>query len=102
MSTDASVADQLPPVEEISPIYDRLLELAGEHLARPVTATVDTWEDGTFRIRVFHHYAGTDNRETLYYHSAEGAVRYGVEGDDTLTDERVVARIDAPEGDASG
>lgn len=94
---DAPPAVVLPALTEVVDVYDRMVELADEHLTRPVTAKINTWEDGTFRIRVFHQ-RRPDVRETLYYHSEEGTVRYGVEGDDELKDERVVTTIEPAAG----
>lgn len=93
-ATHPPVADALPDATAFASIYAELLELAEEHLTRPVSTTIDTWEDGTFRIRVYHHIP-PESQETLYYHSAEGEVRYGIETPDELKDERVVTTIEA-------
>lgn len=90
--------DAMPGAAAFEDVYHRLLELAADELHRPVSTTIDTWEDGTFRIRVYHHIAGAGERETLYYHSDEGVVRYGIEGGDRLKDERVVTTIEPPAG----
>lgn len=83
--------DTIPRGKDFNGIYQQMLDLAGEHLNEPVTATIDTWEDGTFRVRVFHHIPASNEREVLYYHSEEGVIRYGVESDDELKSERVVS-----------
>jgi len=74
----------LPRADAFATIYDELLTLAAEHVDRPHSATIDTWEDGTFRIRIYHQ-RSPDIQESLYYHSAEGVVRHGVEDHDTGT-----------------
>ncbi|MEF8782068.1 MAG: hypothetical protein V5A39_03855 [Haloarculaceae archaeon] len=73
-----------------------MLELAADHLSSPISVTVDTWEDGTYRIQAYH--CRPDEREVLYYHSDEGVVRYGVEAGDDLKCDREVTRIEPPEG----
>lgn len=87
-------AQPLPHSEAFAAIYDDLLELADAHIDRPRSATIDTWEDGTFRIRIYHQ-RHPDTRESLYYHSEEGVVRYGVEDLDagTLTTEREITTL---------
>jgi hypothetical protein len=91
--TEAPPAAVLPELTEMVDVYEAMVELSEEHLHRPVTVNINTWEDGTFRIRVFHQRRPTI-RETLYYHSEEGVVRYGVEADDELNDEHVLTAID--------
>lgn len=87
---DAPPADVLPALTEVVDVYDELVELADDHLQRPVSTKINTWEDGTFRIRVFHQ-RRPDVRETLYYHSDEGEILYGVEGDEELKEMRVIS-----------
>jgi hypothetical protein len=94
---DINPAVSLEAVDDAVDIYETLVELADEHLQRPVTTTVDTWEDGTFRIRVYHQ-RSPEVRETLYYHSAEGKVWYGVEAGETLRDDEVITTIEPPSG----
>ena len=75
---------------QITPIYDEMRELADEHLTRPVTFTIDTYEDGTFRIRAEHHIP-PDGEETLYYHSEDQTIRYAVVLDGAIKDEKIIA-----------
>lgn len=81
--------DEIPRAESFAPVYHEMLELVPEHLSRPVSVSIKAWEDGTFRIMVFHQIA-TDRREALYYHSDEDVIRYGIEDGNELEDERVV------------
>jgi len=84
----------VPRADEFAAIYDFMLEIAPEHLETPISATVDTWEDGEIRITVYHHYPGTEKREVLYYHSSEGVIRYGVESEDRVRDEQVITTVE--------
>lgn len=94
---DAPPADVLPALSEVVDIYEQIVELANDHLSRPITVKINTWEDGTFRIRAFHQ-RRSNVRETLYYHSDEGVIRYGVEGDDELKDEQIITTIEPAAG----
>jgi hypothetical protein len=76
----------------ITIIYDRMRELADEHLTRPVTFTIDTYEDGTFRIQAKHHIP-PDGEETLYYHSEKETVRYAVMVNGGMKDEKIIAEL---------
>jgi len=89
----------LPRADAFADVYDRMLDLADEHLPTPISATIDTWEDGEFRIKLYHHIP-TDTEEVLYYHSAEQTVRYAIQDleAETLTNERVVATIEPATG----
>jgi hypothetical protein len=92
-------AQVLPPASAFTGVYAELHELADDYLDRPITATIDTFEDGTFRVQVYHHIS-PDGREALYYHSEEGEILYGVEASDEL---KTVERVKTPEAaDASG
>mgnify|MGYP000601519195 CR=1 FL=1 len=84
----------IPRADEFGTVYDQLLELADEHLTEPVSAKVDAWEDGTYRVLVYHHIP-PDQREGLYFHSDEGVVRYGIEdnSEGELKNERVITTI---------
>lgn len=88
--------ETVPRADAFAAVYDRMLTLASEHLTSPISVTVDTWEDGTFRIQAYHQ-RHPHEREVLYYHSEEGVVRYGVEAGDELKCERVVTRLESSE-----
>jgi len=96
---DERPPDTVPRTDAFGDVFDRLLELADEHLEEPVAATVDAYDDGTYRVQVYHHIP-PDEREVLYYHSDEGVIRYGVEdlGSDTLKTERVVESLEPTTG----
>lgn len=92
----------MPDAAAFADVYDELLELAEEHLTRPVTATVRTYEDGTIRILVYHHRPAQQEREVLYYHTerSDGAVEYAIEdrANEELRAERTIAEIEPPAG----
>lgn len=94
IALDEQSVATMPRAEAFATAYDELLDLASDHLTEPVSATIDTWEDGEFRIRVYHQIP-PDEREVLYYHSSEPEVRYAIQSDDSIRGERVVATIDA-------
>jgi len=85
----------IPRAEAFANVYDQMLELAAEHLTEPVTARVDTFEDGTFRITVYHHLAGAGEREVLYYHTerSDCQVKYGIESDEEIKQEEIITSI---------
>ena len=93
--------ESVPRAGTFAEIYDEVLDLVDGHLQRPVTATIDTYEDGTFRIQIYHH-VPPDTREALYYHSAEGTVFYGVEDGDELKEMDPVTSIEPPAGSRHG
>lgn len=95
--TQAPPAEVLADIDQLTDVYDEMVELADEHLQRPVSTTLDTWEDGTFRIRIYHQIA-PEKRESLYYNSDEGEVHYGVEAADELKDHRVIKTVEPPSG----
>lgn len=94
----------MPAFEEFGPVYESLLELAEEHLDSPVQTRIETWEDGEFKIRVFHGYAPQEDgqrlRSVLRYHSAEDAVvgallEVDEDGEETLIFREDVAELGA-------
>lgn len=91
-----SIAD-VPRAASFAKIFDRMLDLAEDHVASPVTASVDAYEDGTFRIKIYHH-RPPDEKEMLYYHSDEGRVLYGRENDERIIIMREVERIEPAVG----
>lgn len=68
----------MPAGAAIADAYDRLLDLADEHLESPMSTKIETWEDGEFEIRVWHKGAHPDAdayaRTVLRYHSDDGEV----------------------------
>lgn len=76
--TPSAVSREMPASERIATAYDHLHALADEHLDRPVSTHLKTWEDGTFEVRVWHHYSlpseDGHRRDLLRYHSREDAV----------------------------
>jgi hypothetical protein len=95
-----SIPETTPDGTRLAPIYDRVRELADVHLIRPVTITVDTYEDDTVRIQAKHHIP-PDGEEILYYHSDDQTVRYAVQLEGGLKEERVVAELDVPDRDTT-
>jgi len=81
--------ENIPQSDAFSEIYERMLDLAPEYVPSPASATVDAWEDGTFRVKIYHS-IGTSGRELLHYHSEEGVIKYGLIEDDELVEERVL------------
>jgi len=66
----------------------------------PASLTVDTYEDDTVRIQAKHHIP-PDGEEILYYHSDDQTVRYAVQLEGGLKEERVVADLSVPDGDTT-
>lgn len=95
----------IPEADQFVPVYERMHDLAAEHLTEPVTAQINTYEDATFRVTFYHHYPGQDKREVLYYHTerSDGTVKYGIEdyANETITNERVITAIE-PGGGSDG
>ena len=75
-------ADGIPPWDRIGPIYERVVDLAREELAAPVSVDVESWEDGEFEVIARHSHGivcpGVRMRSSLRYHSAAGVVEAGV------------------------
>jgi hypothetical protein len=94
------IPETTPDDTRLTPVYERLQVLADEHLTRPVTFTIDTYEDETFRIQAKHHIP-PDGEEILYYHSDDQTVRYAVQLEGGLKEERVVADLSVPDGDTT-
>jgi hypothetical protein len=46
-------SNELPPMEPLAPIIDRMRELATEELPASRSCRVELWEDGTFDITIF-------------------------------------------------
>jgi dsDNA-binding SOS-regulon protein len=90
--------ETIPRSEAFAEVYDQMLELADEHLTEPLSAKISTFEDGTFRITVYHHFAGAGEREVLYYHTerSDCQVIYGIESDEEIRDEHVITSIEPP------
>lgn len=57
----------------LAPIVDRLQELAHEHVPRPRTCDVTVWEDGDYRLMIWHG-SGHTEREGLIYDNDDGVV----------------------------
>jgi hypothetical protein len=103
----AGAESGLPEPSSFAPIYATVCELAEELLDGPVQTEITTWEDGEFKIRVFHGYGpnsagcGARLRTVLRYHSAEGQVDGAVlevdaeSGDETLIYSETVAELGA-------
>lgn len=94
-----TASTKIPQAQTFASVYNEMVALADEHLTRPFTATVDAWEDGEIRIRVYHVVAGDpDHKEQLYYHSDGGEIRYAITDGDEIKDERVVREAEPAEG----
>jgi hypothetical protein len=87
---------RIPSAGEFSEVYDKMLMLAEEHVRHPQSAEIDAWEDGTFRIKIFHKH-GTSEEDSLYYHSEEGVIKYAIEDLDAgeLVTEREITTLDS-------
>jgi len=59
-------SNELPPMEPLAPIVDRMRELAAEELPASRSCRVELWEDGTFDIRIFHSMPGDDWQQLTY------------------------------------
>lgn len=64
----------LPALSMIEPAVDRVIEIARDQLADPITVKLWTWEDGEFKVRVEHSYPrGSDDiivhDTVIQYHS---------------------------------
>jgi hypothetical protein len=71
--------DALPPMDVVAEKFDRVCDLAAEHLEGRIQTRIKTWEDGEFEIRVYHGYgpcceSGERLRAVLRYHSRSGDV----------------------------
>jgi hypothetical protein len=96
MSGEGSV-DGIPEPDDFADVYHRMLELGRDYLREPVSVKIDGWQDGTFRITVFHFVPGSDGRrEALFYHSEEEEIIYGVEDNDELQSKQVVEQYSSP------
>jgi len=59
-------SNELPPMEPLAPIIDRMRELATEELPASRSCRVELWEDGTFDITIFHSMPGDDWQQLTY------------------------------------
>jgi hypothetical protein len=63
--------NDMPSMESLAPLIDRLREIADEEVPHPQTLEVRVWDDGDYSIRIFHKY-GPKAMEQIVYHSRSG------------------------------
>ena len=59
-------ANEIPPMERLAPLVDRMRELASEELPSPRACRVELWDDGTFDIVIYHSMSGDDRQQLMY------------------------------------
>ena len=95
-----SETDPIPALSTIEPAVDRVIEIAQDQLAEPITVKLWTWEDGEFKIRVEHGYPiGRTDRlshdTVIQYHSRHETVTGYLRETDTETgEERLLLKED--------
>lgn len=67
--------DRMPRMTMLAPVVDRLQELADEHVPRPHTFEIVLWDDGDYRLTIWHAH-GQDIREQLVYDTDTGGVNW--------------------------
>jgi hypothetical protein len=91
--------DELPPATAFADVYTELCALVDEYLERPVGSKINTWEDGSVRVQIWHQ-RSPDERAVLYYHSDRGEIEYAVEHGDSVTSRETVRSVEPPPGSA--
>jgi|AntDeeMetagen134_2_1112570.scaffolds.fasta_scaffold13986_1 hypothetical protein len=64
---------ELPLMASLAPLVDRMRQLAQEELPSPRSCKVESWDDGTFDI-VIYHSLGFDARQQLRYERTTGEI----------------------------
>jgi len=80
----------VPYFQEIASVLDEVINIARDQLEHPISAEVETWEDGEFKITVDHAEGGGGRyywRSVVRYHNDQEVVegfylREDREGDD--------------------
>lgn len=95
--------DAIPTCAEFGPALEKVLAIAERELAGPVSVSIDTWEDGEFRIDVRHSHGlipPDDNRlvSMIHYHSAEkniiaGAHEVRSDGSETVILQETIENV---------
>ena len=66
--------------DSLAKVHDRMVELVDDRLGgENYTIEIVEWDDGDFQIEAFHSVAAYDEvtyRESLFYDSGEGRIRY--------------------------
>jgi hypothetical protein len=57
---------EIPAIEPVAPIIDRLVEVAHEEIEAPRTLDINAYEDGDIHIRVFHSLGPTSGEQIIY------------------------------------
>lgn len=66
---------EIPSVQTLAPLIDTIREIAQEELPPPRTMRINLFDDGDYRIYVFHKVA-EDERKQIYYEPDSGVVRW--------------------------
>lgn len=67
--------NEIPPIQPLAPIADKIREIAQEELGTPQTMHLKLYDDGDYYIYVFHS-MGEEEREQIVYDHETGAVSY--------------------------
>lgn len=62
----------IPPMEPLAPIVDRMREIAHEEIPSPRTCRVKLWDDGTFRAYIYNK--SGDEYQGINYERTTGEV----------------------------
>lgn len=63
----------MPRITRLEPIADQLQRLAEEHVPQPRTCEATLWDDGDYRLAIWHG-SGHNEREGLVYDNDAGVV----------------------------
>lgn len=76
--------------QPMAPILNQIWDIAENSICTPFTLEMTAFDDGDFRILVFHDSKVTEgkNRESIEYNSKSGNVRYSSMTKDSITGSR--------------
>lgn len=67
--------NEIPPMEPLASIVDKMREIAQEELPAPRAARIHLWDNGNFEIQ-FYHSMGKDAGQKIEYDTESGAVTW--------------------------
>ena len=69
----SQMTSEIPPLKPLAPIVDQMRIIADDELPSPQTCRVQLFDDGTFRVSIFHS-MGHDETQAIIYDRATSEI----------------------------